>query len=80
MGSVGSVQLVPCSSLYFSRSIGPSNVVGINYRDFNLLHLSLPKWLPLFIWHLLFAGVFSVFSTLTQMGGHLFSRAVGGGG
>ena len=34
MGSVGSVhfRIVPCSDLYFSRSIGPSYVVGTNYR------------------------------------------------
>ena len=34
MGSVGSVHfcIVPCSGLYFSRSIAPSYVVGTNYR------------------------------------------------
>ena len=34
MGSVESVyfQIVPWSSLYFSRSIGPSHVVGTNHR------------------------------------------------
>ena len=34
MGSVGSVhfRIVPCSDLYFSRSIGPSYVVGTHYR------------------------------------------------
>ena len=35
MGSVGSVQfqIVPCSSLYFSRSIGPFQcLVNVNYR------------------------------------------------
>ena len=33
VGSVGSVhvQIVSCSDLYFSRSIGPSYVVGTNY-------------------------------------------------
>ena len=60
-GSVGSVQfqIVPCSSLYFSRSIGPFQC-SVNYRDSNLLYLSLPKRFPLFIWLLLFAGVSSV--------------------
>ena len=35
MGSVGSVQfqIVPCSSLYFSRSVGPFQcLVNVNYR------------------------------------------------
>ena len=34
VGSVGSVhfRIVPCSDLYFSRSIGPSYVVGTNDR------------------------------------------------
>ena len=61
MGSVGSVQfqIAPCSSLHFLISVGPSGVVGVKYRDFNLLHLSLLKRFPLFIW-LLFAGLFSV--------------------
>ena len=61
VGSVGLVQfqITPCSSLHFSISIGPFRVVGVIYRDFNLLHQSLPKRFPLFIW-LLFAGLFSV--------------------
>ena len=55
--SVGSVQfqIAPCSSLHFSISIkAPSSIVGVTYRDFNLLHWSLLKRFPLFIW-LLFA-------------------------
>ena len=45
VGRVGSVQfqIVPCSSL------ARSNVVGVNYRDFNLLHLSLPKRFSLYL-------------------------------
>ena len=59
--SVGSVQfqIAPCFSLQFWISIAPSGVVSVNYRDFNLLHRSLLKRFPLFIW-LLFAGLFSV--------------------
>ena len=38
--------------------MAPSSVVSVNYRDFNLLHRSLLKRFPLFIW-LLFAGLFS---------------------
>ena len=30
--------------------LAPSGVVGVIYRDFNLLHRSLLKWFPLFIW------------------------------
>ena len=49
--------LVPA---YTSRCLqAPSGVVGVTYRDFNLLHRPLLKWFPLFIW-LLFAGLFSV--------------------
>ena len=38
--SVGSVQfqIAPRSSLQFSISTGPSGVVGVIYRGFNLLH------------------------------------------
>ena len=44
--------LVPA---YTSRYLqAPSGVVGVNYRDFNLLHRSLLKQFPLFTW-LLFA-------------------------
>ena len=56
-GSMGSVQsLFELTLLNISR---PLPVVGVNCRDFNLLHLSLLKQFPLFIW-LLFAGLFSV--------------------
>ena len=44
--------LVPA---YTSRYLqAPTGVVGVNYRDFNLLHRSLLKQFPLFTW-LLFA-------------------------
>ena len=51
MGSVESVQfqIVPCSSLYLSRSIGPSQCSQRRLQGFNLLHLSLPNWFTLFI-------------------------------
>ena len=51
MGSVGSVhfQIVPCSSLYFSRSIGPFLCTWYYLQGFNLLHLSLPRRVPLFV-------------------------------
>ena len=51
MGSVESVQfqIVPCSSLYFSRSIGPFQCSQCQLQGFNLLHLSLPNWFTLFI-------------------------------
>ena len=61
--------------LYFSRSIGPFQCSRCYLQDFNLLHLSLPKWFPLFV------SAYSVcwslqclISTLTQggEGGHLF--------
>ena len=59
MGIVGSVQF-QLDPAYTSQYLyAPSSVVGVNYRDFNLLHLSLLKWFPLFIW-LLFAGLFSI--------------------
>ena len=48
----GSVQfqIVPCSSLYFSRFVGPfQSSQTVKLQGFNLLHLSLPKWIPLFI-------------------------------
>ena len=61
VGSVSSVQfqIVPFAGLYFSVSIDPFQYNRVNYRDFNLLHLSLLKQFPLFIW-LLFAGLYSV--------------------
>ena len=43
-------------------------VVGVTYRDFNLLHWSFLKWFPLFIW-LLFALSWCLLSALTQAGG-----------
>ena len=42
-------QIVPCSSLYFSRSIGPFQCSQCYLQGFNLLQLSLPRWFPLFI-------------------------------
>ena len=49
-------QIAPCASLHFSifHLQAPSGVVGVTYRDFNLLHRSLLMQFPLFIW-LLFA-------------------------
>ena len=44
--------LIPAYASRYLRA--PSGVVGVTYRDFNLLHWSLLKWFPLFIW-LLFA-------------------------
>ena len=76
MGSVGSVQfqIVPCSSLYFSRSIGPFQCSQCQPQGFNLLHLSLPKWFPLFILASVCKSVQCLFSALPQggEGGHLF--------
>ena len=46
MGSV-QFQIVPCSSLYFSRSTGPFQCSHCYLQGFNLLHLSLPKRFPL---------------------------------
>ena len=60
-GTEGSVQfqIVPCSSLYFSRPIGPFQCSWCQLHGFNLLHLSLQKQFLLF-WLLLFASLFSV--------------------
>ena len=77
MGSVGSVQfqIVPCSSLYFSRSIGPFQCSRCYLPGFDLLYLSLPKRFPLFI---LASSVCKslqcLISALTQggKGGHFF--------
>ena len=57
---LGSVhfRLVPRSGLYFSRSIGPSYVVGTNHWVL-IYCLSLPRRFPL-LQLLLFAGLFSV--------------------
>ena len=87
MGSV-QFQIVPCSSLYFFlRSIGPFQCSLCQLQDFSLSHLSLPKWLPLFI---LASSVCKslqcLISALTQgsEGGHLFrltcSAMLGEGG
>ena len=62
--------LVPAYTSQYLQA--PSNVAGVNYRDFNLLHLLLPKWLPLFIWLLLFVGLFSVQFPQGGRGGLLF--------
>ena len=61
MGHVGSVQfqIAPVPAYTSQYLEAPSSVVGVNYRDFNLLHLSLLKQFPLLIW-LLFAGLYSV--------------------
>ena len=74
MGSV-QFQRPPWSSLYFSRSIGPFQCIPCYLQGFNLSHLSLSKWFPLFIltssvcWSLQ-----CLISTLTEggKGGHLF--------
>ena len=42
-------QIVPCPSLYFSRSIGTFPCSRCLLQGFILLHLSLPKQFPLFI-------------------------------
>ena len=75
-GSVQAVSSVSdnCSSLYFSRSIGPFQCSRCQPQGFNLLHLSLPKWFPLFILVSSFCkSLQCLFSTLTQggEGGHL---------
>ena len=48
VGSVGSVHfwIVPWSSLYFSRSIGPFRYSQYEKQGFNLLHLSLSRRFP----------------------------------
>ena len=64
--------LVPA---YTSQDLqAPSNVVDVNYRDFNLFHLSLPKKFPLFIWLLVCRSLQCLISALTQGGGggHFF--------
>ena len=42
-------KIVPCSSLYFSRSMGPFQCSRCQLQGFYLLYLSLPKPFPLFI-------------------------------
>ena len=68
MDSVGSVhlQIVPWSSLYFSRSIGPFLSSRCELQGFNLLHLSLPKGIFLFILASVCWSLQSLISTLTQ--------------
>ena len=73
--SVGSVrfQIAPLSSLHFSISIGLSGVVGVNFRDFNLLHQSFLKQFPLFVFCL--PSLRCLISALTQAdGGDLLFR------
>ena len=70
--------LVPAYTFQYLQPL--SNVVGVNYRDFNLLHLSLPKWFPLFIWQVSSVSNFCPDTrgrwwSLFQA--HLFSCAVG---
>ena len=69
MGSV-QFQIAPHTSRYLQA---PSGVVGVIYRGFNLLHWSLLKCFPLFIW-LLFA-VSSVSNFLPDIGGRRWSLA-----
>ena len=56
-------------SAYTSRYLqAPSGVVGVTFRDFNLLHRSFLKRFPLFIW-LLLPSLWCLLSALTQAGG-----------
>ena len=57
--SVGSVQfqIAPIPAYTYRYLQAPSGVVGDTYRGFNLLHRSLLKRFPVFIWPL-FAGLF----------------------
>ena len=78
VGSVRSVQfqIVPCYSLYFSRSVGPFQSSWCQLQDFKrVLHLSLPKTFPLFILaSSVCRSLQCLISALTQgsEGGHLF--------
>ena len=67
-------QIVPYSSLHFSRSIGPFQCSRCQLQGFNLLHLSLPKWFPLFILTSVCKSLRCLISALTPgaEGGHLF--------
>ena len=71
MVSVGSVQfqIAPRPSLHFSISTAPSGVAGVTYRAFSLLHQSLLKRFPLFIWLLFARPLECPTSALTQAGG-----------
>ena len=68
MGSV-QFQIAPRSSLHFSISTGPSGVVGVTHRGFNLLHRSLLKRFPVFLWLLFGRSLQCLISALTQAGG-----------
>ena len=50
-------------------SVGPSGVVGVTYRGFNLLHRPLLKRFPVFIWLLFGRSLQCLISALTQAGG-----------
>ena len=67
-------QIVPYSSLHFSRSIGPFQCSRCQLQGFNLLHLSLPKWFPPFILTSVCKSLRCLISALTPgaEGGHLF--------
>ena len=71
--SVGSLQFqIDPRSSYTSRYLqAPSGVVGVTYRDFNLLHWSLLKWFPLFGFSL---QVSSVSNFCPDTGGRRWSR------
>ena len=77
LGSVGSVQfqIVPCSSLYFLRSIGPFHVVSANYRVLICGTCHFQSSFPLFILASpVCTSLQCLISALTQGGkvGHLF--------
>ena len=50
-------------------SVGPSGVVGVTYRGFNLLHRPLLKRFPVFVWLLFGRSLQCLISALTQAGG-----------
>ena len=68
VGSVGSVHfwIVPWSSLYFPRSIGPFLCSRYERQGFNLLHLSLPRRFPLFSFFCLLVSSVSDFRSDTR--------------
>ena len=71
--SVGSVQfqIAPRSSLHFSifHLQAPSGVVGVTYRNFNLLHRSLLKQFPFVYLASVCQSLQCLISALTQAGG-----------
>ena len=82
--AVGSVQfqIVPCSSLYFSRSIGPfQSLISANYRVLICCtcHFQSGSLFFVYFGFLCLQAPQCLISTLTQggEGGHLFSCAVG---